>query len=102
MDAFDREWLSDMLEFARTTVRLLGTRDEAALASDDRTLLAVSHALQIVGEAANHVSPEAKAALVEIPWVDVVGMRHHLVHGYRTRSIQLIAHTIQEDLPCSS
>lgn len=62
-------------------------------------MLAVSHAIQIIGEAANHVSVETRTALAEIPWVDVIGMRHHLVHGYRARSVRLIAQTIQEDLP---
>jgi uncharacterized protein with HEPN domain len=99
MDELDRERLLDMLDYARAAIRARGTRDETTLAHDETSLLAVSHAVQIVGEAAAHVSQPARDALPGIPWTDVVGMRHHLVHGYRRGDIPLIALTVARDLP---
>lgn len=56
MDEVDREWLADMLEYATKAIRILGELDADALVADETSMLAVSHAIQIVGEAANHVS----------------------------------------------
>ncbi len=38
--------------------------------------------LQAVGEAARKVSPEFREAHPEIPWPQIIGMRHRLVHEY--------------------
>ena len=99
MDEVDREWLADMLEYSAKAVRILGKLDAKALAADERSMLAVSHAIQVVGEAANHVSKEGQFALPDVPWADVIGMRHRLVHGYRTGSAQVIVDTVREHLP---
>jgi uncharacterized protein with HEPN domain len=99
MDEFDREWLTDMLEHAGKAIRILGSQNATELAADETNLLAVSLAVQVIGEAANRVSPGTQATLPEIPWADVIGMRHRLVHGYRTRSPQVIADTVRNDLP---
>jgi uncharacterized protein with HEPN domain len=99
MNEVDREWLTDMLEYSRKAVRHLETHDAKTLVTDDKALLAVSHAIQVVGEAANHVSEEGRRALHDIPWNDVIGMRHRLVHGYRTGSTQVIVDTVKEHLP---
>jgi uncharacterized protein with HEPN domain len=99
MDDFDREWLKDMLEYAGKAVRILGSEDSAALTLDETKLLAVSHAVQVVGEAANRLSRETQTALPHIPWTDIIGMRNRLVHGYRTRNPQVIVDTVREHLP---
>jgi len=99
MNEFDREWLKDMLEYASKAVRVLGPANVESLAVDETKLLAVSYAIQVVGEAASRVSPEARKEFPMVPWGDVVGMRHRLVHGYRARSPQVIAETVRAHLP---
>ena len=42
----------------------------------------VVRCLEIIGEAANHVSEEIRAANPDIPWISIRGMRNNLVHGY--------------------
>ena len=99
MNEFDREWLIDMLESAREAVSLLGTRKAIELDSDRRTLLAVRLAVQTIGEAATRVSPEARAEFPGVPWNEITGMRHRLVHGYRTISTTLIVDTVRDQIP---
>ncbi|HEX2256203.1 MAG TPA: HepT-like ribonuclease domain-containing protein [Afifellaceae bacterium] len=99
MDEADREFLGDMLQYAETAQELLGSLDAAALAADLRSFLAVSCAIQIVGEAATHVSAEVRDALPEIPWRKVIGMRHHIVHGYEQIRAEILVDTIRNDLP---
>jgi len=38
--------------------------------------------LAVVGEAAAHLSPEARACDASVPWHQIVGMRNRLVHAY--------------------
>jgi uncharacterized protein with HEPN domain len=99
MNEFDREWLMDMLEYSNAAMRMLGSADVAALERDEKTFLAVCHAVQTVGKAASKVSPEGRAALAEVQWQQIIGMRHRLVHAYRGRSVEVIVQTVTEDLP---
>ena len=43
---------------------------------------AVIRSLEIIGEAANNLSPSCKTAHPDLPWRDMVNMRHRLVHAY--------------------
>jgi uncharacterized protein with HEPN domain len=99
MDEADRYALTQMLRYSESAVRLLGTGDEALLATDERTLFAVSYAVQTVGEAAGRVSTGARSKLPELPWRDITGIRHHLVHGYQHVRLEILARTVGEDFP---
>jgi uncharacterized protein with HEPN domain len=99
MNDRDREYLAHMLRYAETAVRLLGPLDAAELEAAEEKLLAVSHSLQNVGEAATKLSEAARSDLSTIPWRDVIGMRHHLVHAYEDIRIDVIVTTVREDLP---
>ncbi len=87
-----------MLESAREAVSLLGPLDAAQLDSDRRTLLSVRLAIQTIGEAATRVSAGGRAELPQIPWSNIIGMRHRLVHGYRTISTTLIVDTVRNHI----
>ena len=99
MDEVDLDLIRDMHRFSETATRLLGSASAEAFAADERTYLAVWQALQIVGEAAGRISRATQSELPEIPWSQVIGMRHHLVHGYRQVRAEIIARTVREDLP---
>ena len=60
---------------------------------------AIVRALEIVGEAARKVSEETRQAHSGIPWTDIVGMRHRLVHDYFRVDLQRVWETVQEDIP---
>jgi uncharacterized protein with HEPN domain len=57
------------------------------------------NALHEIGEAAGPVSAATKAAHPEIPWIDIVNMRHRLVHGYRRINWHLVWETAQHGVP---
>lgn len=46
------------------------------------TRLAVERAIEVIGEAARHVSREFQSAHPEVPWRKIIAMRHVLAHGY--------------------
>jgi uncharacterized protein with HEPN domain len=99
MNEFDREWLSDMLAYARIAVDLVGDADADRVARDVRTFLALCRAIEIIGEAAKHVRETTRASLPDLPWAKVIGMRHHLAHAYRTNTAKIIVATVRESLP---
>ena len=55
--------------------------------------------LEIIGEAANYISDEAKNMFNDIEWREIVGLRNLLIHEYFGVDIQVIWEIIQNDLP---
>ena len=56
--------------------------DRAGFAKDERTREAVVRKLEIIGEAANKVSPEFKLLHASIPWRGIIGQRNVIAHDY--------------------
>ena len=99
MDTADRDLIEEMLQYARLAIGFLGSSEPAALESDQKAYLAIRHALGIVGEAANQVSASTRAELSDVPWRDVISMRHRLYHGYRYVEADIIVSTVRDHLP---
>lgn len=78
----DRLRLLDMRDAAEKARRFATGRTRADLDSDEMLDLALVKAIEIIGEAARHVSEETRALAPDIDWGDIVGMRNNLVHAY--------------------
>ena len=76
----DRACLLDILEAIAGIEKYLTTRE--SFDADERTQAWMVSRLQIIGEASRRLSQEFRDRHDEVPWRLVVGMRHHLVHGY--------------------
>lgn len=75
-----------------------------ALGSDDPTLVdmaedAVARNLQIIGEAANHLSVEFTNAHPEIAWPQIRGFRNILVHQYFGVDVDTVRDVVESYLP---
>ena len=55
--------------------------------------------IEIIGEAANHISDETKEKFSEIQWRQITGLRHVLVHEYFGIDSRLIWQIIVNDIP---
>ena len=89
-----------MLDAARTAVRLAEGRDRAALDDENDALVhALVRLVSVIGEAAGKVSPAGQSALGEVPWPDVTGMRHRLIHDYFDVDLDILWATVQDSLP---
>jgi uncharacterized protein with HEPN domain len=55
--------------------------------------------IEIIGEAANYITPETKALFSDMEWKQIIGMRHILVHEYFGVDFDLIWQVIIKDLP---
>lgn len=55
--------------------------------------------IEVIGEAANYITPETKSLYPDIEWKQIVGMRHILIHEYFGVDAKLIWQVVKDDLP---
>jgi len=67
--------------------------------SDEKTVDAVVRNLEVIGEAVRHLIATQESLPTGIPWTDIAGMRNILIHEYFGVDLNIIWHTIVEDLP---
>lgn len=94
----DKDALLDILEQIEL-IEKHGPRDERRLFEDVVLQAATLRWIEIIGEAANRVSAELKAAHPEVPWRDVTLMRNVVAHGYDQVRLEIVWRVIQDDLP---
>ena len=95
----DRARLRHMLTHAEEAAAMARGRDRDHLDTDRLLNLSLVRLLEVLGEAAAHVSPEGQRRLPEIPWPDIIGLRNRLIHGYDRVDFDILWDIIQEDLP---
>jgi uncharacterized protein with HEPN domain len=94
----DRDRLLDILE-AIGKIEQHTSRDIDVFADDVMQQVWVIHHLQIIGEAAYGLSHQFKTSHPHIPWDQIIGMRHVLVHGYFEIDLDIVWAVIVKDLP---
>ena len=99
MNTVDLARLQHMLDAAREAVLFAQGRTLEDVQRDRMLLLSLVKEIEIIGEAASRMSPEARAAIAGIPWSQVMGMRNRLTHGYFEWEIDTIWDTVNTDLP---
>ena len=99
MNARDRVPLRHMRDAARDARTLAHNRTRADLDTDLALPRALVWCITVIGEAASQLSPEGRAALPELPWASIVGMRNRLVHGYYEIQLDRVWDVVIDDLP---
>ena len=95
----DLLYLGHMLDVSVQAVDKIREKSRDDFEGDDNLRLALTHLIQMIGEAARRVSPEARQKYPQIPWSDVIGMRHKLVHDYLDVDFDVVWEVITTDLP---
>ena len=91
--------LQHMLDAAREAIAFVQGETRAVLEEDRKLVLALVKDVEIIGEAAYQTSKATRKQLPQIPWDDIIGMRHRLVHAYFAINLDILWHTVQNDLP---
>jgi uncharacterized protein with HEPN domain len=99
MPKSDRVRLQHMLDAAREALSFVRGKTRGHLDQDRLLVLALVKAIEIIGEAAYQVSSETRSQIPEVPWEDIIGMRHRLVHAYFDIDLDILWSTVQNDLP---
>jgi uncharacterized protein with HEPN domain len=99
MQADDVIRLRHMQEAAEKAVEFSAGKARADLATEQMLVLALVKCVEIIGEAATKVSDESRMELPAIPWADIIGMRHRLIHGYFDINLDIVWTTVTQELP---
>ncbi|KJS38449.1 MAG: hypothetical protein VR70_10075 [Rhodospirillaceae bacterium BRH_c57] len=73
--------------------------DQAAFDASRLHQNAVIRSLEVIGEAAGKVSPALCLEHPEIPWREITGMRHRLIHGYADVRLDVVWAVLRNRLP---
>lgn len=95
----DNGRLLDIIQAANHILSFTDGYSLEELYADKLRYFAVVKNVEIIGEASYMLSTEFKEAHKDIPWNDIIRMRHDLVHGYATVLPELLWQTALEDVP---
>ena len=95
-----KERLHDILE-AIANIERYAARGRQAFERDELIQNWFARHLQIIGEAAYAVPKELRDQRLDIPWTEIIGMRHILVHDYFVIDIDIVWDAVERDLPPS-
>jgi len=73
--------------------------DHALFRMGMRQILEREPDFDIIGEAATKISASTRAELNHLPWTDIAGMRHRLIHAYHDIDFDRVWDTVIDDLP---
>ena len=95
----DKQRLLHILEAIKEIQLYTGSVNLNSFLANSMMRFACVKQIEIIGEAANYVTPETKAIFSDLEWAQIIGMRHILVHEYFGMDFELIWQVIIDDLP---
>jgi len=95
----DRIYVGHMLETASKALRIVESKTRADYDQDETLRLALTHLVQVIGEASRLVSKQFRDQHDRVPWDDIAGMRHRIVHDYLRVDEDIVWKTVTEDMP---
>jgi uncharacterized protein with HEPN domain len=78
----DNLFLGHMLDLASRAAGKVNGLTRAVFDADEDLQMALAHMIQMIGEAAGRVSSQTQTANQHVPWPEIIGMRHRIVHDY--------------------
>ncbi len=95
----DRVYLGHMLDMARKVHEKTSSISRVQFDADENLRLAITHLLQVIGEAAAHVSIEFRDPQSQVPWKAIIGMRQKVVHDYMNVDEDIVWDTARNEIP---
>ena len=95
----DATYLGHMLDMSRKVSQKASGVERRDYDRDENLRLALTHLLQVIGEAASRVSRELRDDHPEIEWSAIIGMRQKVVHDYMNVDEDIVWETAISDIP---
>ena len=93
------DYLQDILETIKSCERFIEGMDFDQFVSDEKTIFAVNHALEIIGEATKHIPEKIRKEHPFVPWRKMAGIRDVIIHAYFGINLNVVWNTANERLP---
>ena len=94
-----RDYLADLHRHAVIAAELVAGRSLDDLSADHVAVLALERAIEIMGEAASKLPAELKEKYPDVPWREMIGMRHRLAHAYFATDLAILHEVAVHRLP---
>jgi len=88
-----------MLDSAKEAMAFADRKTRKDLDKNRILTLSLVKCIEIIGEAATKVSEQCRTENPSIPWIDIVNMRHRLIHAYFDVNLDIVWQTVVNDLP---
>ncbi len=88
-----------MLDSATAIFHFIDGKTHQEFNRDRMLSNAVIRELEVLGEAANHISKTTQKVFPELPWKQLIAMRNALIHAYFDIDYDIIWETVNDDLP---
>lgn len=95
----DRERLRHIISAIDRIERYVSGKTYEDLVTDDMMYYAVVKNIEIIGEAANMLTPDFISSHAETPWKMVRGMRNYIVHEYFQIDDEVVWDVVTNNLP---
>ena len=94
----DVKYLGDIVDFGREARTMVEGVSLDEFLGNRQMQLALAHLILIIGEAAYKLPVDSREQMPDVPWADIIGMRHRLVHDYGMVSYRFLWETAMDDL----
>ena len=94
----DNALLYDILESARLAVAYVQVITKEDFQNSVQLQDAVIRRIEIIGEAATHLSEATKTSFPTLPWQDMTDVRNFLIHQYGDVDSDIVWDTVKYDL----
>ena len=92
-------FLKDILSACRKIEAIVAATDEDSFLNDEVLPAAVLHHLTVIGEAIIRLSVELRERHPEVPWRQIIAVRHRIVHAYFDLDWQILWDAATGDIP---
>jgi uncharacterized protein with HEPN domain len=75
-------FLKDILSACRKIEAIVAATNEGSFLKNEVLPAAVLHHLSVIGEAISRLSVELRERHPEVPWRQIIAVRHRIVHAY--------------------
>lgn len=92
-----RHFLDDAIEYCEKAQIFVDNMTYQEFVEDEKTFLAVTRALEIIGEALKNIPDELKNKFKHIPWREIIDFRNTVAHAYFGIDTKIVWNSAKED-----
>lgn len=93
------DFLEDILKYSEMARQIKETTSLAVLSSFSPESLALSKALEVIGEAVKQIPETTRSNYPEIPWSQIARLRDKLIHHYWNTEMARLIDIVENYLP---
>ena len=99
MKKSDIERLKKIVSYCEEAILFIDVTDQPSFLKDLKTIRAVTMTLVQIGELVYKLSEDLKNDHPDVPWRQIAGLRHRLVHDYDNTDYAAVWDIVQVNIP---